>query len=646
MISCIAVAEAQSAPPPTAKRIDFEVQLTPARLTPGQVATLKVTAKPRAGFYTYPATQRTADQTEGMLTQLDVKFDSGVELLFPVRESPAPAVHDEGDVGKYLVYEQPVTWEQDLLVKPDAPTGRLNGKLKVRIQVCDKSCVVGTHEFDLSLEVEPGVADITPEIAARRGQIRPEARVVDVGGTAVTPAERGPGANRRGLGAAIITASLAAIAMLFTPCVFPMIPITVSVFLKQSQTDHRSALLKAAVYSVTIIVTLTFAVMVLGQLIVQWANSSWLNLALGVVLCYFAFSLLGMYEIELPAFLIRFTSRQEGRGGYLGIVFTALTFTVTSFTCTGPFLGPFLVATKEVSLRTHELLLVSLAYSATFAAPFFVLALFPGLIRALPRSGGWLNAVKVVMGFLELGAALKFLANADLTLHPGNPWLFTYDSVLCAWIALSVACGIYLLGGFRMPHDEPFEHLSVPRMILATIFIGMSVYLAPALWRVKPLGIVGESLVAFLPLDTRHADEWTLDYQAAWEEAVRTRKPLFIDFTGVNCTNCRYNELNVFTKPEVIRELQHFVKVKLYTDSVPLEGLSRADAEAAGLRNAQLQAETFADASQPLYVVLRPEPGESIRDGKFTGKEVDRRKGLIPASMVGDFVDMLRRASK
>ena len=175
---------------------------------------------------------------------------------------------------------------------------------------------------------------------------------------------------------------LAAIAMLFTPCVFPMIPITVSFFLKQSEKKHHKPLATAGVYSLTIIVVLAAAVLILGKLIVQWANSSWLNLGLGLVLVFFALSLLGMYEIELPSGLAHFTSAREGRGGYVGAFFMALTFTITSFTCTGPFLGPLLVATKEMHLGLDRLLIAAFAYSATFASPFFVMALFPSLLGA------------------------------------------------------------------------------------------------------------------------------------------------------------------------------------------------------------------------------------------------------------------------
>jgi thiol:disulfide interchange protein DsbD len=345
----------------------------------------------------------------------------------------------------------------------------------------------------------------------------------------------------------------------------------------------------------------------------------------------------------------------------------ALTFTITSFTCTGPFLGPLLVAVKETNITFPERLLGCFVYSGTFAAPFFVLAIFPNLLKRLPKSGGWLNAVKVVMGFLELAAALKFLANTDLALNPGNPRLFSYDSVLCAWIALSLLCGLYLLGVFRLPHDSPVESLSVGRMILASIFLGLAVYMTPALWRVTPQGILGEGLVAFLPQDTRpptssggdggHPGEltWTRDYEAAWAQANREGKLLFVDFTGVNCTNCRYNEKVIFTLPRVREEMAKYVRVQLYTDNVPDPKLSFAESQRQGKRNLDLENGTFGDITLPLYAVIQPAadaPFEQTPEGlpRLKGTILGVRKGLIDKGMVEDFMtflgEPLRRAER
>ena len=248
--------------------------------------------------------------------------------------------------------------------------------------------------------------------------------------------------------------------------------------------------------------------------------------------------------------------------------------------------------------------MASFAYSATFAAPFFVMALFPSLLKKLPRSGGWLNSVKVVMGFLELAAALKFLGNMDLALNPGNARIFTFETVLCAWIALSAACGLYLLGLYRLPHDSPAESVGVPRMVLATIFLGLALYMVPALlpqgagrpgrrgsctpscrWTPRSSPVLERRLGL--------VNTWTGHWNTRRRGRRRPKenKPIFIDFTGVNCTNCRANEDRIFPRKEVRDELAKFVCVQLYTDSVPAVGLTK-DRGGGGSRGATASCKT------------------------------------------------------
>jgi thiol:disulfide interchange protein len=581
----------------------------------GETFKLTITGKPRKGFHTYPITQRAANPEQVPLGLSRIKFEPtpGLQPLWPITETQPEWLMDP-KLGPFLVYQKQFTWKQDILVLPDAAPGQMLLRFTVHLQVCDETCVTGDHYFEQPITVTADPSQpLSPELQAHLTAAAPDIQVVPV------PNASGPIADQSFLGV-LLAAMGAAIAMLFTPCVFPMIPITVSFFLKQAEKKHHNAPLTACVYSLTIVVVLALAVLLLGKLIVDWANSPWLNLGLGLVLIFFALSLFGMYEIELPSFLSQFTASREGQGGYLGAFFMALTFTITSFTCTGPFLGPLLVAAKEFQLSLPKLIVAAFAYSATFAAPFFVLALVPRLLKALPKSGGWLNAVKVVMGFLEMAAALKFLANTDLTLNPGSPWFFSYDTVLCAWIALSFTCGLYLFGLFRLPHDSPIEHVGVPRMVLATIFLGLGVYMMPALWREVPTGIIGNGLVAFLPLDTRQGKEelpWRLitkpeDYEDAWKEACEKRKLIFIDFTGVTCTNCRANEKHVFPMPAVREALQQFVLVQMYTDTVPSSNLNATDAEAQARRNSTWEIQTFGEASNPLYVVMKPDEGPAI----------------------------------
>jgi thiol:disulfide interchange protein DsbD len=248
------------------------------------------------------------------------------------------------------------------------------------------------------------------------------------------------------------------------------------------------------------------------------------------------------------------------------------------------------------------------------------------------------------MGFLELAAALKFLGNADIALFPGDPMFFNYDTVLCSWIAIAFACGLYLFGLFRLPHDSKVESLGVVRMLFGTIFIGLAIHMLPALSREQPLGAIGRGLVAFLPLDTRpskeHDAEWTKDYTAAWDQAVKEKKLIFIDFTGVTCTNCRANEKNVFPLPRVKKEMEKYVRVQLYTDSVPDSRLSRSEADAQAKRNQQWQDNTFGDLTNPLYVILQPDASGAEDNGKLKGTERGRYSGLI--NNPDDFVKFLQ----
>jgi thiol:disulfide interchange protein len=253
-----------------------------------------------------------------------------------------------------------------------------------------------------------------------------------------------------------------------------------------------------------------------------------------------------MYEIELPSGLARFTSMREGQGGLVGTIFMALTFTILSFACVAPFLGGFGGTANLGQLNWIEQFLGALAFSTTFAAPFFLLALFPSLLKKLPKSGGWLNSVKVVMGFLELAAAFKFLRLGELVLRP--PTIFTYDFCLGIWIALCLLCGLYLLGLFRLPHDSPVESLGVPRMLLAALFIGLGLYLTPALFKFnaegekqRPGGLLYAWVDSFLlpePVSAKGQLAWSPDLKQAADEIRESRRRagprtlIFVDFTG------------------------------------------------------------------------------------------------------------------
>jgi thiol:disulfide interchange protein DsbD len=302
----------------------------------------------------------------------------------------------------------------------------------------------------------------------------------------------------------------------------------------------------------------------------------------------------------------------------------ALTFTLVSFTCVAPFYGSFasLVSVAQSAGTWVKLISAAAAYSVTFALPFFLLAMFPRLMRALPQSGGWMNTIKVVMGFLELAAAFGFLRAAERGLTASQPQLLTFDLVLGIYVILSITCGLYLLNVFRLPHDyEPLQTLSVPRLLFAVGFLTLGLYLAPALVKQpngkpqEPRGAVFGWVRAFLRLD--HVPEeapvagaaqkrelvWLADLKEGVGKAKQGGKRVFIDFTGDQCKNCALNEEDVFPQPAVHELLSQYVLVQLYTDYLPGYIKNGTSAE----ENAALELKRFGDSKLPLYAVVEPD---------------------------------------
>jgi len=602
----------------------------PLKVRPGQVLRATFLGKLAPNHYTY--------SIHDSYVKPKIKVGDGkafVGLSGTLTESPSPETKKEGDKTK-KIFKDTVTWSEDVVVLPATTPGKYVLNATITLQVCDDSICVSGEYLPLSIPVEVA-GEALPVSSELQKQIDSASRPTpDV---ASGPATNNPNGSQQqqGLIGFLVTAFLGAFLMLLTPCVFPMIPITVNYFLKQSEKEHHRPMRMALVYSGTIIIVLSLAILLLGKVIIGLANNAWFNMVLGLVMVYFSLSLFGMYEIELPSFLARFTSSREGQGGNAGAIFMALTFTITSFTCTGPFLGIMLGSIAGARPPDHHLILGSLVYSMTFAAPFFVLALFPSLIRKLPKSGGWMNTVKVTMGFLELAFALKFFGNSDLAWSPGNARFFNFDTVLVAWIVLSIACALYLFGLYRLPHDDPADNIGVVRMLVGALMLGLALHMTPALFGGKLRGAVGENIIAFLPPALKHKD-WHLDYIDAWNEAKRDNKLIFIDFTGVNCTNCRDNEENVFPLPAVAAGLKRYVRVQLYTDTVPNPELSAREASLQAERNS-LWRDTIADPSNPNYIIFRPDYDTPFEDDLIKGTVLGRRSGTIRNA--SDFVEFL-----
>ncbi len=395
---------------------------------------------------------------------------------------------------------------------------------------------------------------------------------------------------------------------LLTPCVFPMIPITVSYFTKHGSESTAGSIRDALIYAFGIIFTFTGLGVALALLfgaagINRFAANPYVNLLITGIFLAFAFSLLGAYNLGVPSSVLTkldgFTRSKES-GKTIGLLLMGLTFSLTSFTCTAPLVGTILVAAAQGDLFYP--IIGMLAFSSVFALPFFILAVAPQLMHSLPRSGTWMNSVKVVMGFLEIGAALKFLSNVDLVWG----WdIFTRDVVIAGWIALSILTFLYLLGVFRFAHDSENRSIGLVRVLNAFLFGTLAFYLLTGLFGSR----LGE-LESFLPPAKETAGStiggspmsnelsWiNNDYQAALKQAQAENKRIFIDFTGYTCTNCRWMEANMFPKPAVRAELEKFVRVRLYTDGEgePYEGFQK------------MQEARFGTVALPLYALVTPE---------------------------------------
>ncbi len=425
---------------------------------------------------------------------------------------------------------------------------------------------------------------------------------------------------------------------LLTPCVFPMIPITVSYFTNHSSGNRAKAVKLATVYSLGIIGTFTILGMLLAIFVGAaginlFAANPWVNLLITGIFLFFAFNLFGAYEITIPTNVLtkldNLTRSKEGEGsGIIGALLMGLTFTLTSFTCTSPFVGTILVSAANGAWQLP--MLGMLAFSSVFALPFFVLALAPQLVSTLPRAGGWMNSIKVAMGFLEIAAAMKFISNVDLIWKWG---IFTRPFVLAIWIAIGVILAIYLLGKFQLPHDSKPERIGAVRVMSAILSLAISFYLLTGLFGAR----LGE-LESFLPPETetsssffnKSSNEKTFDwkefennYEGALAKAKAENKKVFIDFTGYTCTNCRWMEANIFPKKEIENELNKFILTRLYTD----------DGSENNTRQQAFEQNTFGTVALPFYAIM---------DGD--GKTVATFAGLTRNTQ--EFVDFLQKADK
>ena len=577
--------------------VTAEAEINPSVARAGEIVTVKTKALIKSGFYIYAANKQSVGPVASKVT---IKPENLVSSLGKTLE-PIPATkYDEGFQVDVYFHEGTVVFETPIKLIPTLNPGKYSLIVELLYQACDPHICYPpkTTKMIVALLVEEG--------NPRNEKNKLMETDVTVGDDKIDL----DNIIAKGIKSFILLSVSMGFLSLLTPCVFPMVPITVSYFIKRGEHEEGKTLAQAFIYSAGIIITYTILGLILAITLGasganQLAASPWVNLFIGFLFVYFAFSLFGMYEIQLPTALRQFSSTQEGRGGYVGTLFMALTFTLTSFTCTVQFVGLLLVAAVQGNWLWP--LIGMLFFSTAFAVPFFLLALFPQYLAKMPKSGGWLNSIKVVMGFLELAASCKFLSNVDLVWNWG---IFTRSSVLSIWIVIAFLTGLYLIGKLRLPHDSELETISAPRLILSIVLFTFAIYMSKGLTG-HPL----HSLIdAYLPLDlqsrshkpnTETSDnslDWVMKFEEGLKQSKKTGKPMFVNFTGYTCTNCRWMESNMFKDPKISSRLKQFVLIELFTDG-------GADKD----KNQQMEIDRFGTTALPFYVVLSPEDREITR---------------------------------
>ncbi len=501
---------------------------------------------------------------------------------------------DEGFGVKTRFFKGTTDFRVPIRIKEDAPIGEKTLSVYMLYQVCNES-----------LCYPPAEVNINASIIIEDGPVREEFSEFVPKRTVSSSSEINlDDAIAAGFWSFVLLSISMGFLALLTPCVFPMIPITVSFFTHQGELEDQKPLNQAIVYTLGIVATFSILGMILAVTLGatganQLAANPWVNLFIGSLFVYFALSLFGAYEIQLPQSLRQLSLDQEKRGGYIGTLFMAVTFTLTSFTCTVQFVGLLLVAASQG--QWFWPLLGMIVFSTAFAAPFFFLALFPQYLAKMPKSGGWLNSVKVVMGFLELAAAFKFFSNTDLVWGWG---FFTFNSVLAIWTMIMFFTGLYLLGKIQLPHDSKLESLGVARMMLSLFFLTFSLYMGTGLFGRPIHGMIYSYLPPKLEKEFSAVDKdnntekliWYSNLEQAFTEAKLVEKPIFLDFTGYTCTNCRWMETNIFTLKDVEDRFNELILVHLYTDG----GENHKEYQ-------QYEIERFGTAALPYYVILSPQ---------------------------------------
>ena len=549
----------------------------PATAAPGAKILLHITGKIEDGWHLYSMSTAGATPTKFNVT------GPAVDTVRYLQPKPTVA-HDPNFNADTEFYEKEAAFLIEVALKKDAPAGTTELAVSARYQVCNpKMCVPSKWSGTATLTVDPAALAAAPVIPA--GYSEPAA-----------PAASASTAQVESTGAFLAVAFAFGLASIFTPCVFPMIPITMSYFV-----NRKGGVVQAAVFCLGIIVLFSglglAARVILGPFgIVALGSSPWVNGFITLLFLAFGLSLLGAFEITIPSSILTRLNQGADQGGFLGSLLMGLTFSLASFACVGPFVGTLLAG--SVSGGAMRPLIGMVTFATGLALPFFLLALFPGYLKRMPRAGGWMARVKVVMGFIILAFSLKYLSSVDQVLQWG---LVTRDRFLAAWIVLFSLAGLYLLGFLRLEGIKKDEDLGLARLLTGAAFLIFAISLLPGMFG----GKLGD-LDAYVPLANAESGgpsaesglTWMKNqYREALAKARAEGKLVFVNFTGYACTNCHWMKANMFTRPEIAAAMKDFVLVELYTDGT----------DAASDENQKLQLDLFKTVAIPYYAIVDPD---------------------------------------
>lgn len=594
---------------------------------------LIITANIEKGWHVY---SQFIEEGGPIPTSFAFDKSSDYTLLGKVSESPkAISAFDKN-------FNMQIAWHKDLVVFKQkvsllVPINKISGKLE--FMVCnDERCLPPAEvEFSIALEASSSLAEM-PVVSSELDTVSSDS--VSTSSLAKNEASIQSDAETTSgsFWTIFIAGFIGGLAAFFMPCIYPMIPLTVSFFTKKSG-SRAKGIQSAIIYGLSIIViyvalgffiTLIFGASALNEA----ASSAIFNLLFFVVLVIFGISFLGAFEITLPSSLVNKMDEKSNQNGLVGLFFMAFTLALVSFSCTGPIIGTLLVDAVSKGAYLGPAIGM-LGFSSALAIPFTLFAIFPSWLKEMPKSGGWLNTVKVSLGFLEIALAFKFLSNVDLAYHWG---ILNRDVFLVIWIVVFGLWAFYLLGKIRLSHDHEINFLSLPRLFFSMVILGFTIYMIPGLWGapLKPISAwlppqatqdfdLNSSKNIELATDQTDGKKYAslfhaphgldafYDYEEGLAYAKKVNKPVLIDFTGWSCTNCRKMEASVWPDEEVIRRLREdYVLISLYVDDKTelseaekfVSSFSGKKVNTIGQKWSDFQASRFGTNSQPYYVII------------------------------------------